>query len=151
MKKYVKIIIGIIIVVLVIVGLVFLKHENVKETVNKDIVQSKEVKDALNTIKKEASNVKNEVKNVVEEPKVDEETSKEETEKEDNKKNEISNDEKAIDMVKQDWGADNNVTFKIDEVSENGKYVIGVVDKKTTKVLMWYDVDVNNNTLQEKY
>ncbi|MBQ9297878.1 MAG: hypothetical protein IJ223_02400 [Clostridia bacterium] len=157
MKKYIKIIIGIIIVILVVVGLFFLKNEDVKETVNNSIVQSKEVKDAFNTIKKEANNIiNNTVDNTIsEEVKNEAENQNDEVPAISNPENvttnEQNNDEKAINMVKQDWGEDNNVTFKIDEKNENGKYVIGVVDKNTTRVLVWYEVDIRNNTLQEKY
>lgn len=85
--------------------------------------------------------VENTVPNEVVQNTVTEETTSSQSPKEDN-------DQKAINMVKQDWGEDSSVTFKIDEKKENGKYVVSVVDKKTTAVLVWYDVDVKNNTIQ---
>ena len=159
MNKYVKIIIGILLVALVIAGIFYLTKGETKETTTNKIVQSQEVKDAINTIKKEAQNVintvgnnentDNTVSNTIaeneEEPEVS--TSMPET----TTTNELSNNEKAINMVKQEWGTDSSVTFKIDEQNENGKYVIGVVDKKTTKVITWYEVDIRNNTIKEKF
>lgn len=58
--------------------------------------------------------------------------------------------QKAINMAKQEWGEDSNVSFKIDEQTEDGKFVVSVVDKNTTKVIFWYNVDVKNNTIEEK-
>ena len=53
---------------------------------------------------------------------------------------------KAMDLVKADWGEDSSVYFYVDEVNEDGKYVVSVRDKATTSVVVWYDVDVKKNT-----
>lgn len=52
---------------------------------------------------------------------------------------------KAMDLVKADWGKDDSVYFYVDEVNEDGKYVVSVRDKETTSVVVWYDVDVSKN------
>lgn len=158
MNKYVKFIIGILLVVLVIAGIFYLIKGETKETTTNKIVQSKEVKDAINTIKKEAQNVinavennentDNTVSNTIEETEEEPEVS---TNMQETTTNELADDEKAINMVKQEWGADANATFKIDDKNENGKYVIGVVDKNTSKVVAWYEVDIKNNTIKEKF
>lgn len=54
--------------------------------------------------------------------------------------------EKAIKLVKDDWGEDTSVYFYVDEVNENGKYIVSVRDNATTSVVVWYEVDVKNNT-----
>lgn len=54
--------------------------------------------------------------------------------------------QKAINLVKQDWGTDNSVYFYVDEEKNDGTYLVSVRDKNTTNVVVWYDVDVNKNT-----
>lgn len=56
--------------------------------------------------------------------------------------------EKAIRLVKEDWGEDDSVYFDIAEIEENGIYKICVRDKNTTNEVMWYEVDVVNNTVK---
>ena len=53
-------------------------------------------------------------------------------------------------MAKEEWGEDDSVTFKIDEQNEKGQFVIQVVDKNTTNVVLEYFVDVNKNTIRQK-
>lgn len=57
-----------------------------------------------------------------------------------------SGKDKAIKLVKDDWGEDTSVYFYVDEVNEDGKYMVSVRDNATTSVVVWYMVDVNNNT-----
>lgn len=56
--------------------------------------------------------------------------------------------EKAIRLVQEDWGEDDSVYFDIAEIQENGVYKICVRDKNTTNEVMWYEVDVVNNTVK---
>ncbi len=56
--------------------------------------------------------------------------------------------EKAIRLVKEDWGEDDSVYFDIAEIEENGIYKVCVRDKNTTNEVMWYEVDVVNNTVK---
>ena len=129
------------------------QEENIN---NNDIKQSNEVQNAVEWIKNEVNNnttntTQNELPTNAE---VKEETKNEENKTENTlnqaQQQEKSNEERAIEMIKNDWGKDDNVTFKIDEQIDNGKYVVSVIDKNTTQVIMWYDVDVKNNTIQEK-
>ena len=61
-------------------------------------------------------------------------------------KSNVSNAQKAIDLVKKDWGADNSVYFHLDEIKNDGTYVVSVRDKNTTEAIIWYDVDIYKNT-----
>lgn len=159
MEKSTKIIIAVLILALIILGVFIVTSKNDTEQVgndNNNISQSNEVKDAVNWIKNEVNNTEkteneDKVENVINnnEEKLDDETDNNNKTDEKPSSEEINN-QKAIDMVKNDWGEDSSVTFKIDEQTEDGKYVICVVDKNTTKVLVWYDVDIKNNTIQEK-
>ena len=161
MKSIKRLVIGLV-VILVVIGLCVLSNEEKIITVNKsnenvtenkvNKVQNKTENVVTNKVENKIENkientgvnnntVQNIVQNEMVENKVNNTTTNPQTPKE-------NNDQKAINMVKQDWGEDASVTFKIDEKKENGKYVVSVVDKNTTAVLVWYDVDVKNNTIQ---
>ena len=58
-----------------------------------------------------------------------------------------SNDEKAIDLVKKEWGNDDTVTFSI-EKKDGAKYRIAVRNSSTT-VLQWYEVDIETWQVSE--
>ncbi len=52
--------------------------------------------------------------------------------------------EKAIDIVKKDWGEDNSVYFAEDGKTQEGEYIICVRDSNTTAAIAWYTVNVRN-------
>lgn len=53
-----------------------------------------------------------------------------------------SNEEKAISIVKSDWGTTENVYFVTMGIDASGKYIVTVNDSSTTATLAWYLVDV---------
>lgn len=59
-----------------------------------------------------------------------------------------SNEEKAIELVKKEWGEDSSVYFDLAGVTSDGKYRVSV--NKDTKVLAWYIVDIENETVTQK-
>ena len=59
---------------------------------------------------------------------------------------ESSDLEKAIDIVKKDWGADSTVYFAQDGQKESGEYIICVRDTETTSAKAWYTVNVQTGT-----
>lgn len=75
---------------------------------------------------------------VVDKDEVDKETIKKE---EDNK-------EKAVNIVKDNWGEDETVYFSFDSINSEGKYLVCVRDKSTTQALYWYTVDVETGTFE---
>ena len=165
-----KILCVIAIIAVIVLGSYFMgKYLHTVQT-NADNISKNEVKDVVNQSKNKIINViKNTVDNTIENEKenkidntvtniVNNENEEEKEEEKEEVKAPISNSgqtgeddrQKAINMAKQEWGEDDNVSFKIDEQSEDGKFVICVVDKNTTKVIFWYSVDVKNNTIEEK-
>ena len=58
-----------------------------------------------------------------------------------------SNEEKAIELVRNEWGEDNSVYFDLAGVTSDGKYRVSV--NKDTRVLAWYIVDIENETLTQ--
>lgn len=74
-----------------------------------------------------------------------EQVSKEEIDNETIQKEE-NNKEKAINIVKENWGEDNKVYFSFDSIDSNGKYIVSVRDKTSTEALYWYTVDIEKGT-----
>lgn len=73
---------------------------------------------------------------------------REEKESEEESKNSTgNNDEKAIELVKKEWGDDqSSVYFNIE--NKNGtKYTITVRSSETTEAIAWYDVDVETEKI----
>ena len=70
---------------------------------------------------------------------------------ENNTKEEPKTDlDKAMDIVKKDWGADEKVYFYYDGIASDGRYIIGVKDSASTASLAWYWVDVENGTFTKE-
>lgn len=57
--------------------------------------------------------------------------------------------EKAIDIVKEDWGEDNSVKFAHDGQNSKGEYIICVREKSTTNALAWYTVNVETGEFRK--
>lgn len=151
MNRETKIVIILVIILAVVCGVIFFnKQENKSQVTNSNTV-----------LNETAQNVTEEILNQVENTNTFEENN---DKKEDNtntiennssntnssEKTSENDSDRAIEMVKNEWGKDDNVTFKIDEQTEDGKYVVCVMETSTTRVIMWYNVDVKNNTIEEK-
>ncbi len=62
----------------------------------------------------------------------------------------LTPEEQAKQIVKENWGEDDSVYYSYDGKDENGKYIICVREKTTTKALYWYYVDVETGTFNIK-
>jgi len=147
-----KVFVYVIVVVLVIcAGVVtvknMLKDDKTIETSKNynNIEKENKVANSVNTIE-------NKIENVVENKSEDEEENTEieikptnPEEKEDTNKD--GNKEKAIEIVKKEWGEDDSVYFEFDKIDSNGNYRIAVRQKSTTNALVWYTVDVENEKI----
>lgn len=79
--------------------------------------------------------------NVIEQPENNVDDKKEEEQKTDA--------EKAMDMVKADWGEDDGtVYFDEAEKTDDGEYIICVREKETTNAKAWYKVNIENETAE---
>ena len=58
--------------------------------------------------------------------------------------------EKALDIVKKDWGESNNVEFAVDAIDENGNYIVTVRNSQTTEALAFYTVNTNDETFTKR-
>jgi len=59
-------------------------------------------------------------------------------------------EEKAIKIVKKDWGEDSSVKISIDGMDSAGRYVVAVRDKETTKALAFYTVNISDGTFTKR-
>ncbi len=57
--------------------------------------------------------------------------------------------DKAIDLVKKDWGDDDTVYFAQDGKTDNGEFIICVRDNATTGARAWYSVNVEAGTAEK--
>ncbi len=106
-------------------------------------------KEIVNTV---SNNVKENsivIENTVEENKIDEQ--KEEENKVEEKDTASSKDdsiESAKEIVKNNWGEDDSVYYSYDGLDKDGRYIICVRDKSTTKALFWYYVDLETGSFE---
>ena len=151
MNKTAKIILGIVIAIIVVVGAYFgvkyffntqeaSNNTNINNTngnmalvENNTVTENNIVED--NTAKNEANN---EIKN---ETKVTEENKNKVSSNNDSEIESDSDEEKALAIVKKDWGSTDGVYFKVQAIDANGNYVISVNNADTTQVMEWYTVN----------
>ena len=87
-----------------------------------------------------------ESENIIKEEETEEYVGEEEQETQKEETTTQNKDEKAIDLVKKEWGEDDTVTFNVEE--KNGsKYYVAV--KKDATVISWYEVDTENWEINE--
>ena len=61
-----------------------------------------------------------------------------------------SKEERAVELVKKEWGSSSGVYFSNDSVDEQGRYIVSVHDSKTTMTLAFYLVDLDKGTVTEQ-
>lgn len=116
--------------------------KNDKNSIGKNSIDN-EAKSALDNFNK---TMKNKTKNTIETniSKNKTNTNKAEEVKEEKT---ISDKDKAIAMVQDEWGVDSSVYFTNEGLS-NGYYIIAVRDKSNTSVKMFYKVNLEENTVE---
>lgn len=62
---------------------------------------------------------------------------------------EQTEEERVIELVKNEYGTDQGVTFNIANKDGN-MYYVSVNDVATTAVLAWYSVDISTNTVTQQ-
>lgn len=107
------------------------KQENTVES-NQKLVEEDVNKPAKNETKKEQEKV----------TQGEEETSS-------NKENTENSQEKAIELVKKEWGEDSTVYYTVDN-NQNNIYTISVRSKSTTETVAEYEVDIKNKQVKMK-
>ena len=59
-------------------------------------------------------------------------------------------EEKAIEIVKEDWKAEKNVEFSIDGMDGNGNYIVTVRNSSTTEALAFYNVNISTKKFTKR-
>lgn len=152
MKKSVYVLVCVMIVILLIVLGVFAYHNNGK---NENKENATTLNEQKNNKKNEEMNlqvnevVTNEIENSIENEIVQnvvENTISSETLGESPK----TAEEKAIEIVKKDWGEGTNIEFSVDGMDESGNYIVAVRNSQTTQALAFYRVNITNQTFTKK-
>lgn len=154
MQKKTKVIVSILVIIIIIVGffLVYtLLNKNTYNASSNQVITNNignSTKNELNNnddeniIKNEVNTINNMVDN---NNKIENNTAnnivENKIENENSEIQEKTDEEKAIEIVKKDYGNNANVSFKIEQINPNGTYVIRVMDAETSLVLQWYTVD----------
>ena len=158
MQKKTKVIISILVIIIIMVGffLVYtLLNKNTYNASSNQVITNNignSTKNELNNnddeniIKNEVNTINNMVDNKVDNNnKIENNTAnnivENKIENENSEIQEKTDEEKAIEIVKKDYGNNANVSFKIEQINPNGTYVIRVMDAETSLVLQWYTVD----------
>lgn len=151
MKKKTGIIIAVILVIVIFIC-IFAFGKN-KENTNNEIINKNELVTNIEVNKQENEVIENEILN-----------EEENTNLQDEKQNVVENtsntetfeespataEEKAINIVKEDWKQTNNVKVTVEGMNESGKYIVVVRDSNTTEALAFYSVDVSNKTFTKR-
>ena len=56
--------------------------------------------------------------------------------------------QKAIELVKKEWGSDETVSFSFDYINENGEYVVAVKDKTSATVKYYFRVNLQTESVE---
>ena len=150
MKNFLKVIL--VILVLAVIGVMgyagwyYYKDKNTSASQN----NSQQANNTPNQNETEVETVENKEEEnkeeKAEEPREDQEEKKEEETS--NEEGNVSDEDKAIELAKKQYGMTDGVYFRIEQVQSNGVYIISVRDSETTRDYAWYTVDVKNNTVQ---
>lgn len=114
------------------------------------IFVAKEMSEENGITKTSASTIKNTIKtNQIEESnKVESEENKTENNTVENGGSELSPEEQAKQIAKDNWGEDDSVYYSYDGKDEKGRYVICVREKATTKALYRYYIDLETGSFE---
>lgn len=151
MKKSTYIGIVIIILLMLFVLVIFAFTGNTKNTssnVEKNVINKEEQKENKQVNEQTNEIVNQEVENSIPEEGTQPEENVISTETfEESPK---TAEEKALELVKKDWGEGANIEFSIDGIDGNGNYIITVRNSQTTEALAFYNVNTNNGTFTKR-
>lgn len=156
MRKFLKFVLFILCIA-VIAALIWMTDYYVEDTekIDSNSVQTENntQNNVNNEVKEEVKEeVKNEVENNTENKDEDEnnENKEENTQTDENINEEIniSDEAKAIDLAKKEYGTTEGVYFTVDPSQSDNTYEVCVRDNETTKALAWYTVNVKNGTVK---
>ena len=138
------IIIAVTIVLVILITLLTIKLIKIEKNKGKEVINLNENAIENNTnVNEEKNNQTNTTQNTSSNV-GEEEVTKTEIEKE------KSDKEKALSIVKKDWGEDDNVCFTFESIDGNGNYVIYVREEETRREISIYTVNIKTGTLKKE-
>lgn len=148
-KKILIILITLIIIIGIICGIAFSKNTTKNATTNtqkqeENTITNEETNNNVNEIEENAVNENNVIENNVSE------NTQATTHPEEPQETPKTDDEKAIEIVKKDYGARENIKFTVEGIDSNGKIVVVVSDINTTAAIAFYHVDISNGTFTKE-
>ena len=153
MKKsvYISIVVILILIIIVFCVLIIKEKNNSKNTnanVNfeSNLILTNETTNIIqanteNGLNETETEVENTIKNEAQNTQISTETFEESPK---------TQEEKAIEIVKNDWKDTQNVKYGVEGMDENGRYIVTVRNSQTTKALAFYTVDVSNKSFEKK-
>lgn len=161
MSKTVKNSLIVIAIVVVLFGIIWFvydvfKKEPVDANVNANLADENTGLDNIINDLFENVQTNEQTENVVENENI---TNNQKEEKQEDKTNEVisestesvtTREEKAVELVKKEWGSTDGVYFSNESVDSQGRYIVSVRDKKTTASLAFYLVDVDKQLVTQQ-
>jgi uncharacterized protein YxeA len=144
MSKKIWIIIIIVIILGIICGIT-LNKKDVETTNTPNIIKENELKNE-EIINNEENNVIENEENI----EVTESDLTTNTSTESFTENPKTAEEKAIEIVKKDYGTEENTSFAVEGMDQSGRYIVAVRNSDTTEALAFYFVDMSNGTFTKK-
>ncbi len=154
-RNFLKVVL--VLIVIAIIGVfIYMINLDRKENIN---VNTTADNTQQNKLEIEQGKIQEDEKVNEEEPIVAEENNEPEEEPENNANEQVDNntddevtsigdEDKAIELAKQQYGTTDGVYFRIEQIVSNGVYEVSVRDEETTVEYAWYTVDVKNGTVK---
>ena len=67
------------------------------------------------------------------------------------KEHTLTEQEKAISIVRNNWGSDDSITISIENINSDGTYIVTVRDASTTEAKAFYRVNVSDNSIKNAF
>lgn len=163
MKNKIKTCIMIIVVLVVASIMVWFAHKiimNADNTTNQgssEINNIKEINEVANYLVDNTENTSNKIENTAEE-KTEEDNNNEEEKNTENEKTSdtttknsntgVSNEDRAISIVKKNWGSEEGVYFTTMGIDAKGRYIVTVNDSSTTAIYASYAVNIETEEFE---
>lgn len=119
--------------------------DNIINELFEDVTTNEEVENEV-----EEENIQKEDTNTNAENKGDENELEDKEEDVSSTESVTSKQEKAINLVKKEWGGDDGVYFSNESIDSQGRYIVSVRDKGTTNSLAFFLVDVDKELVTKQ-
>ena len=165
MKKNIKYIILIVCIIIgIVIGVIVLNKNNAEnvnsKTENTNSVLEEKIENKIDHYSTEEElrkrnykekHIIKDIENVVSQQSKTEQDLEENTNEKEITSTPTDKKQQAIDLVKEKWGEDDTVTFRVDSTTSKGEYVVAVISKDSVKVKNYFIVNLENMTVEVDY